>query len=81
MSAPITLEEYHKLAIDVDFRQRTYTLFVDGNVLGSPFPFPADVTSNVLVRGSLIVYAAPDTAMLNKRNYVAYYNNFSITNR
>ena len=81
VSAPITLEEYHKLAIDVDFRQRTYTLFVDGNVLGSPFPFPADVTSNVLVRGSLIVYAAPDTAMLNKRNYVAYYNNFSITNR
>ena len=81
VSAPITLEAYHKLAIDVDFLRRTYTFFVDGALLGKPFPFPDDVKSNVLARGSLIAYAAPDTPRLNKRSYVANYNNFSITNR
>ena len=81
VSAPITLEAYHKLTVDVDFLHRRYSFFVDGTLLGEPFPFPADVKSNVLARSSLIAYAAPDTATLTKRNYVAYYNNFSITNR
>jgi len=81
VSAPMTLDAYHKLAIDVDFRQRTYTFVVDGASLGTPFPFPDDVKTSVLVRASLIAYAAPDTATLKKRDYMAYYNNFSITNR
>jgi hypothetical protein len=81
VSAPTILDAYHKLAIDVDFSHRTYTFFVDGTPLGGPFPFPPDVNTNLLVRGSLLAYAAPDTSTFKKRNYVVSYDNFSITTR
>jgi serine/threonine protein kinase len=80
-SAPIALDAFHKLAVDVDFRQRTYAFVVDGTPLGAAFPFPDDVKTSVLVRASLIAYAGPDTSTLRKRDYMAYYNNLSITNR
>lgn len=36
------------------------------------------VYSPVLARGSLLTYAAPDTATRKKRNYTAHYDSFVI---
>ena len=46
---------------------------LDNALLAGPFPFPGGVDTNVLARGSLVTYAAPDTTTLKKRNYVAHY--------
>jgi hypothetical protein len=77
-SAPITLGAWHTLAIDLDYSAHRYSFFVDGTPLGT-FGFPSNVYTNVLTRGSLLAYAAPDTATLHKADYVATFDNFSIT--
>jgi hypothetical protein len=78
-SAPITLGEWHTLAIHLNFTTRTYSFFVDGTPLpGGPFPFVSTADTNILARGSLVVYAAPETQTLHKSAYAAYYDNFSI---
>lgn len=78
-SAPITLGEWHVLAIDLDFLNRTYSFFVDGGLLGGPYSFHGDADTNVLTRGSLIAYAAPDTQKRHKSSYGAFFDNFTIT--
>ena len=45
------------------------------------FAFPGGVDTNVLARSSLVTYTAPDTTTRKKSNYVAYYDNFSISTR
>ena len=80
-SAPITLGAWHLLEIDLDFSNRRYTFYVDGTLLGGPFQFPSGANTNTLTRGSLIAYVAPKTATVEKRNYVAHYDNFSIATR
>jgi hypothetical protein len=77
VSAPITLGEWHELAIVDDFAARTYSFYVDGERLGT-FPFDPSITSNIFRRGSLLAYTAPDTATLKKANYTAHYDKFSI---
>jgi hypothetical protein len=78
-SHPISLGAWHTLAVDVDFASRTYSFSVDGKSLpGGPFAFDAEVNTNVLKRGSLLVFAAPDTTQLHKSNYVVHDDNFSI---
>ncbi len=76
-SAPVTLGEWHDLAVQVDFAARTYEFFVDGQSLGA-FAFDPAITSNTLRRGSLITYAAPDTETLKKADYTAHFDAFSI---
>lgn len=76
-NARVRLGEWHKLAIVEDFVARTYSFYVDEHWLGT-FHFDASVTSNVLRRGSMIVYAAPDTTALGKEDYSAHFDNFSI---
>jgi hypothetical protein len=72
-------EDLVRGAIDVDFSARTYSFSVDGKPLeGGPFPFDAEVNTNVLKRGSLLVFTAPDTTQLKKSNYVVHDDNFSI---
>lgn len=81
-SHPISLGAWHTLAIDVDFKNLTYSFSVDGKSLpGGPFPFDAEVDTNVLKRGSLLVFTAPDTIQLKKSNYVVHDDNFSIATR
>ena len=94
-SAAITLGAWHTLAVDLNFRTRTFSFSVDGNPLPGPsfqfplpgpfqFPyqFPYKANTNMLLRGSLVVYAAPDntsaTPPLLRGNYVAHQDNFSI---
>lgn len=76
-SAPISLGEWHDLAIHVDYAARTYTFFVDGESLGT-FAFDPSVESEVFRRGSIITYAAPGTATLQKDDYAAYFDKFTI---
>jgi hypothetical protein len=76
-SAPVTLGEWHNLAVEVDFAARAYSFLVDGQSLGT-FAFDPSATSNVLRRGSLIAYAAPDTITNKKASYAAHYDKFSI---
>jgi hypothetical protein len=76
-SAPVTLGEWHSLTVEVDFAARTYSFLVDGTSLGT-FAFDPSTTSNVLRRGSLIAYAAPDTATAHKADYTAHYDMFAI---
>jgi hypothetical protein len=77
-SAPITLGQWHELAIVEDFAARTFTLSVDDQPLGT-FSFPEDVNSNILVRGALLVFAAPDTGSLSKAGYAAHYDKFNLS--
>ena len=76
-SAPVTLGQWHSLAVEVDFAARTYSFVVDDLSLGT-FAFDPSATSNILRRGSLIVYAAPDTATEHKADYAAHYDKFAI---
>ena len=73
----VRLGEWHLLAIVVNFAAREYSFFVDGHCLGT-FAFDPSATSNTLLRGSLITYAAPDTARLKKADYAAHFERFSI---
>jgi hypothetical protein len=76
-SAPVTLGEWHNLAVEVDFTTRTYSFFVDDQPLGT-FAFDPSASSNILRRGSMIAYAAPDTAANKKADYAAHFDQFSI---
>jgi hypothetical protein len=77
LSEPISLNAWHTLAIEDNFATDTSTFFVDGAQLGS-FSFPSDYNDdNILQRGSLLTYAAPDGKYANT-NYRTYYDNFSI---
>jgi hypothetical protein len=76
-SAPVTLGEWHTLAVEADFASRTYSFFVDDECLGT-FHFDPSVTQNTLRRGSMIVYAAPDKSPALKTNYTAHFDQFAI---
>ena len=67
----------HHLAVEVDFAARTYSFYVDDDFLGK-FAFEPFVPSGVLRRGSMIAYAAPDTARDKKADHAANFDNFSI---
>ncbi|MCX6928627.1 MAG: hypothetical protein NT154_36260 [Verrucomicrobia bacterium] len=61
----------------MNFAARTYSFFVDDQSLGT-FAFDPSATSNILRRGSMITYAAPDTTTLKKADYAAHFDQFSI---
>jgi hypothetical protein len=84
-SAPVTLNAWHNLAVDVNPGARNYTFLLDGASLGTfDFQMPPDTEdptidyTNVLTRGSILAYAAPDTESLKKQNFAAHFDNFSI---
>jgi hypothetical protein len=78
-SAPVTLDEWHSLAIVDDFAARTSSFFVDDSMLGTS-PFVSGENPGTTVnRATLIVYAAPELAGMQMANYSAYFDNFSIT--
>lgn len=76
-SAPVTLGEWHTLAVETNFATRTYSFFVDDQPLGT-FDFDPLVKQNTLLRASMLVYAAPDTATALKANYTAQFDRFAI---
>lgn len=76
-SAHVALGKSHNLAIEVDFAARTYSFFVDDELL-STFDFEPFVPSGVLRRGSIVTYAAPDTRKDKKADHAANVDNFAI---
>ncbi len=77
-STRIRLGQWNHLAVEADFAARTSSFFVNGRCLGT-FPFdPAEDYTNVLLRGSILAYAAPDTTTLKKADYAAHFDRFSI---
>jgi hypothetical protein len=79
-SAPISLNAWHTFAIDVDFLNDQYAFYVDGAFLVQ-HAFDAGFTSDVLLRGSVVTYAYPDTAATSEHrsDYTFRFDNFSIT--
>jgi hypothetical protein len=75
--AEVSLGEWHELAIETDFATRTYSFFVDGRWLGT-FAFDPSASSNIFLRGSIVVYGAPDTATHQKAQYSAAIDDFTI---
>ena len=74
-SAPITLCQYHTLAVADNFAAQTSSFHVDGALLGTA----AFASDDVLASGSFLAYAGTDTSDFQKANYAAYYDNFSIS--
>lgn len=80
-SAPITLGEWHELALIEDVGAGTFTAEVDGVWLGTypmPPPTPDAIPTNIIARGTLLVTSRLDTASLKKADYVAHFDHFSI---
>ena len=76
--AAAALGQYHRLALDIDFANKTTTFSIDGTALGS-VPFTAGFTSNVLSHGTLLAYGLdPDPLHRDVSVYTAHYDNFSI---
>ena len=76
-SAHVAPGRSHNLAIEVDFAKRTYSFYVDGSWLGT-LDFEPFEPSGVLRRGSIVVYAAPDTKKDKKAEHAANFDNFAI---
>ena len=76
-STPVALGEWHNLAVETNFATRRMSFFVDDECLGS-LSFVSGFSGNFVRRGSLVVYAAPDTATDHKAGYRAQYDQFSI---
>ncbi len=76
-SVHVSLGQWHELAIEVDFAERTYSFYVDDHWLGT-FDFDPSANTDILRRGSLITYAAPDTAKHKKADHAANFDNFNI---
>lgn len=79
-TAPVTLNAWHTLGIDVDYLQDRFAFSLDGVSLGD-YPFDASFTSDILARGALVTYALPDDPNANfaRSDYEAVFDNFSIT--
>ena len=76
-SVHVALGKWHELAIEVDFAEDTYSFYVDDQWLGT-FDFDPSANTDILRRGSVITYAAPETAKNKKADHAANFDNFSI---
>jgi hypothetical protein len=83
-SGPARLDGWHNLAIEANFAKQEYSFYIDGDFLGT-FDFlpnggdgPGVEYDGVLLRGSILAYAAPDTQEFKKQDHSAHYDNFSI---
>src|SRR5262249_5759470 len=73
-SVPVTLGEWHSLAVAADFATQTSSFYVD-DVYLITIPFePSETFTGVLLRGTLLAYLAPDTATDHKADYAASYD-------
>lgn len=75
--APIDFNQWHHLSIFMDFsgEKTNVAYFVDGELIGA---MPTESTSDVLLRGSMVVYALPDGDEDTRANYTARFDNFRV---
>jgi hypothetical protein len=77
-SKRVKLRQWHDLTIVADFATHTSRFYVDEDLLATFAWDTSEVYSGVLLRGSLLAYAAPDTTENQKADYAAHYDAFSI---
>ena len=77
-SVPVKLGLWHNLAVVADFATHTSAFYVDGVLLTTFNWEPSEVYTGVLLRATLLTYAAPDTATNKKADYAAAYDTTSI---
>ncbi len=77
-SGPLDLQQWHNLAIEVDFLNDRYSFFVNGTFLGQNAFRPTN-TSDVLLRGSLVTYARPDSGAFIGDNFNYRFDNFTVS--
>jgi hypothetical protein len=77
-SKRVKLGEWHNLAIVADFATHTSGFYVDEELLATFAWEASEVYTGVLLRGSMLAYAAPDTTANTKADYAAHYDKFSI---
>ena len=77
-SKRVKLGEWHNLVIVADFATQTSRFYVDEHLLATFSWEPSEVYTGVLLRGSLLAYAAPDTATNHKAAYASHYDKFLI---
>jgi hypothetical protein len=77
-NVPVTLGEWHSLAVVADFATQTSAFYVDNVLLTTIAWDPNEDYTGVLLRGTLHAYAAPDNAVNKKANYASTYDKFSI---
>jgi hypothetical protein len=78
-SANVTLGQYHRIGMDVDFLANTTQYILDGVPLGAPLAFDPSFASDLLLRGAIVAYARADNPPLTRAAYTLEYDNFSIT--
>lgn len=76
-SEHVALGQWHHLAIEMDFADRTYSFYVDGKWLGT-FDFEPRETYSLFSRASLIALTGPDTAQDKKADHSVNFDNFKI---
>jgi len=77
-SAPIAFNRWHRMSIVVDYSdaKTTTSYYLDDELIGTLGDGSA---SNVLLRGSMVVYALPDAGGDARANYTARFDNFRIS--
>jgi len=78
---PIIFNKWYHITMLLDSTNRTTAYFIDGHFLGA---VPAPSASNILLRGSMVVYARPDGdvsggASSSRNDYTAFFDNFRIS--
>jgi hypothetical protein len=72
-TTPIIFNRWYHVAMALDFTNRTTSYYLDGVLLGTT---PAPSASDVLLRGAMVVYALPDTAVSVRSDYPARFDGF-----
>lgn len=77
-SKRVRLGQWHHLAIVADFATHSSRFYVDGDLLATFAWEPSEEYTGVLLRGTMLAYAAPDTVTSTKADYAAHYDRFAI---
>ncbi len=73
-------EDWHTLALEIDYHTNLSRFLVDGVQLGTPISFASSGPSGILARGALVVYAGPDVVgEFARAEHGVYFDNFSIS--
>jgi hypothetical protein len=77
-SKRVKLGQWHNLTIIADFATHTSRFYADDHLLTTFAWEPSEAYTGVLLRGTMLAYAAPDTTENQKADYAAHYDKFSI---
>jgi hypothetical protein len=75
---PIEFNAWHHVSIEMDFsgEKTLVSYYLDGEFLGE---LATESTSDVLLRGAMVVYALPDDEFAARDDYTARFDNFQVS--